>query len=89
MELAAFVLGIISILVSFGGAFAGCSWLGCISGILAIIFGATGLKSQGDKHTYAKAGLVMGIISLFGGIILTIICLVLIGGTILAAASFM
>ena len=78
MGVAALVLGIISVFIAFGGGAAGMGWIGSICGILAIIFGSKGSKNGPDKKL-AKAGLILGIIALFGGLLLTIACLACIG----------
>ena len=78
METAALVLGIISLVISVGGGAAGLGWIGSACGVLAIIFGAIGMKSGGNKKT-AKTGLVLGIIALCWGLIVTVACLACIG----------
>lgn len=76
MAIASLVLGLIAL---FGG-FAG--WPGVICGILAIVFGAVGRKDTAHK-TMATWGIVLGVISLFGGLIIAI----LFGGAILAGVG--
>ncbi|MCR5435678.1 MAG: hypothetical protein K6E97_01275 [Treponema sp.] len=68
MAIAALVLGILS-LVSFWTGYGGFGL-----GILAIIFGALGLKKGGPDAGKAKAGLIMGIIACAGGIIVLVAC---------------
>lgn len=45
MGVASLVLGIISLLISFGAGAAGMGWVGSICGILAIVLGAIGKKN--------------------------------------------
>ena len=61
MAIAALVLGIGGIVIPFGGP---------IMSILAIVFGALGMKRQPDKRGMAIAGLVLGIIGVVWGVIL-------------------
>ena len=77
METAALVLGIISLAISVFGI--SVEWIGSVCGILAIIFGAIGMKKNTPDQGKAKAGLIMGIISLFLGVILTVACVACIG----------
>ena len=56
MQTAALVLGIISLVISIGGGAAGLGWVGSICGILAIVFGAIGMKAGGDQRKTAKTG---------------------------------
>lgn len=77
METAAFVLGIIALVISICGT--SYSWVGSVCGILAIIFGAIGMKNNGPDRGKAKAGLIMGVISLTIGIIVTVACVICIG----------
>lgn len=53
-NVASFVLGIISVLTTLFW------YIGLPTGILAIIFGAKGIKRTGSKM--AKAGMIMGIV---------------------------
>ena len=59
--------GIISLIFALVGLFVGwipfLGWFGIIFPIIAIIFGAIGIKKD-DSHGMAIAGLVIGIISL-------------------------
>lgn len=71
MEIAALVLGIIALLLSFTGIF---GWMGSVCGILAIIFGALGMKENSPNKGKAQAGLILGIFSIIIGIIFTIAC---------------
>mgnify|MGYP006279424835 CR=1 FL=1 len=61
MAVAALVLGIAGILIPFGGP---------VMSILAVVFGALGMKRQPDKRGMAVAGLVLGIIGVVWGVIL-------------------
>jgi len=79
MQTAALVLGIISLVIAIGGGAAGLGWIGSICGILAIIFGAIGMKAGGEQRKNAKIGLILGIISLCWGLIVTIACLACLG----------
>lgn len=77
MATAALVLGIISLVACF---IPGINWAGSICGVLAIIFGALAMKKgPEDQKGRAKAGLVLGVISLALGIVVTIICAVCFG----------
>lgn len=80
MGVASLVLGIISLLISFGAGAAGMGWVGSICGILAIVLGAVGKKNPEQKGT-ATGGLVCGIIALFWGIFATIACVACLGAT--------
>lgn len=75
MEVAALVLGIISLVSSVFSSFLGLGSIGSVCGILGIIFGAIGLKSEGTKKSQAKAGLILGIIALSWKIIIILACL--------------
>lgn len=59
--------GIISLIFAIVGLFIGCipfiGWIGIFFPIVAIIFGAIGIKKD-DSNGMAIAGLVIGIISL-------------------------
>ena len=79
MQTAALVLGIVSLVIAVGGGAAGMGWIGSICGILAIVFGALGMKAGGDQKKTAKTGLLLGIISLCWGLIVTVACLACIG----------
>ncbi len=79
MHTAALVLGIVSLVIAIGGGAAGMGWIGSICGILAIIFGAIGMKEGGQQRKTAKTGLILGIIALCWGLIVTIACLTCIG----------
>lgn len=68
MAIAALVLGILA-LVSFWTGYGGFGL-----GILAIIFGALGMKKGGADAGKAKAGLIMGVIACAGGIIILVAC---------------
>lgn len=82
MEIAALVLGIISLVCSL---IAGpLSFIGSLLAIIGIILGALGLKSGTEKASKAKAGLIMSIIALVLGIIMSLACLVCIGATVSA-----
>lgn len=74
MAVASLVLGIIGLVCSVFGSPVGASWLGSVCGVLAIIFGAVGMKKDSPDRGRAKAGLVLGILSLTLGVILTIAC---------------
>lgn len=78
MGVAALILGIISLLISFGFGAAGMGWIGSICGVLAIILGAIG-KGNPEQRGVATGGLVCGVIALFWGIIATIACIACIG----------
>ena len=80
MGVASLVLGIISLLISFGAGFAGMGWAGSICGILAIVLGAIAKKNPEQKGP-ATGGLVCGIIALCWGIIATIACVACLGAT--------
>lgn len=71
MEIAALVLGIIGLVLSLFGSSGGISF---ICSVLAIIFGAISLKKEGSDRGKAKAGLILGIISLALGVVLLIVC---------------
>ena len=73
MHIAAFVLGIVSIITSFFW------YVSMPSGILAIVFGAKAAKKTGSK--LAKAGLITGIIGL------SLFLLIYIGLTLALIAS--
>ena len=47
--------------------------------ILAIIFGAIGMKAGGPQSKTAKTGMILGIIALCWGLIVTVACLACIG----------
>lgn len=79
METSALVLGIISLCMSLFGSPAGFAWAGSLCGVLAIIFGAIGMKNNNSLRGRAKAGLVLGVIALTWGIIATIACLTCLG----------
>lgn len=79
MQTAALVLGIVSLVIAVGGGAAGMGWIGSLCGILAIIFGAIGMKAGGAQRKTAKTGLILGIISLCWGLIVTVACLACIG----------
>ena len=79
MQTAALVLGIVSLVIARGGGAAGMGWIGSVCGILAIIFGAIGMKAGGEQKKTAKTGMVLGIIALCWGLIVTIACLACIG----------
>lgn len=73
MAVASLVLGIIGFLCSIFGSPAGASWLGSVCGILAIVFGALGMKDSNNKGK-AQAGLILGVLSFVSGILFTILC---------------
>lgn len=77
MAIASLVLGLIALLGGLAG------WPGVICGILAIVFGAIGRKDNAHK-TMATWGIVLGVIALFGGLIIALV----IGGAILGLAAF-
>ena len=79
MQTAALVLGIVSLVIAVGGGAAGMGWIGSICGILAIVFGALGMKSGGPQRKNAKTGLILGIVALCWGLIVTVACLACIG----------
>ena len=79
MQTAALVLGIVSLVIAVGGGAAGMGWIGSLCGILAIIFGAIGMKAGGPQRKNAKTGMILGIISLCWGLIVTVACLACIG----------
>ena len=78
MAIASLVLGLISLLGCVAGG------PGVVCGILAIIFGVIGRKDSKNRGM-ATAGLVLGILAIFGGLIV----LLLLGGAILGAAAFL
>lgn len=65
MAIAALVLGILGLVCFFMPP------LAIICAVLAIIFGALGMKSE--KRGMALAGLIMGIIAIAGGILMLIL----------------
>lgn len=80
MQTTALILGIISLCISLGFGAANLGWIGSICGLLAIIFGAIGMKSGNTKEKKnAKIGMILGIISFCWGIIVTIACIACIG----------
>ena len=79
MQTAALVLGIVSLVIAVGGGAAGMGWIGSLCGILAIIFGALGMKAGGPQRKTAKTGLILGIVALCWGLIVTVACLACIG----------
>ena len=79
MQTAALVLGIVSLVIAVGGGAAGMGWIGSVCGILAIIFGALGMKAGGAQRKTAKTGMVLGIIALCWGLIVTVACLACVG----------
>lgn len=92
MQTSALVMGIISLCISLGFGAANLGWVGSICGVLAIIFGAIGMK-EGDASDKkrAKTGMILGIISFCWGIIVTIACIACIGagaGAFFGAAGF-
>lgn len=76
MEVAALVMGIIAI---FGGFLGVSGFVGPICAILAIIFGVLGMKKNSDKKGMAKAGMIMGIVSIAISIVVTVACVACIG----------
>lgn len=76
MAVASLVLGLIALLGGLAG------WPGVICGILAIVFGTAGRKDPAHK-TMATWGIVLGVIALFGGLIIALV----VGGAILGAAA--
>ena len=81
MGIASLVLGIFSLVSAcFFGPFA---FIGSISGILAVIFGAVGKKNSKPCST---AGLVCGIIGIVWGLVATIACAAWVGAAAAAAA---
>lgn len=76
MAIASLVLGLIALLGGLAG------WPGVICGILAIVFGAVGRKDKAHK-TMATWGIVLGVIALFGGLIIALV----VGGAIIGAAA--
>lgn len=81
MAVAALVLGIVAIVMCWFGPG---GWIGSCCGILAIIFGLLGQKNDPSKKGMAKAGFVLGILSLIAGIIVTIACVACVGAAALA-----
>ncbi len=79
MHTAALVLGIVALVIAVGGGFAGMGWVGSLCAILAIIFGAIGMKSGGEQKKTAKTGMILGIIALCWGLIVTIACIACLG----------
>lgn len=80
MQTAALVFGIIALCASLGLGAASLGWVGSLCGILAIIFGAIGMKdTDADGKKRAKTGMILGIISFCWGIIVTIACIACIG----------
>ncbi len=75
MEVAALVLGIVSLATSLGLGLANMGWLGSICAIVGIVLGAIGLKRNGAKKGYAKVGLILSIVALSWGIVATIACI--------------
>lgn len=78
MAIASLVLGLISLLGCVAGG------PGVVCGILAIIFGVLGRKDSKNRGM-ATAGLVLGIIAIFGGLIV----LLLLSGALLGMAAFL
>ena len=72
VEIAALVLGIIGLVGSFIPIVN--YSVGFICGLLAIIFGAIGVKKETPNKTKAKIGLILGIITLVIGLITVIAC---------------
>ena len=79
MHTAALVLGIVALVIAVGGGFAGMGWIGSLCAILAIIFGAIGMKSGGEQKKTAKTGMILGIVALCWGLIVTVACITCIG----------
>ncbi|MBO7583229.1 MAG: hypothetical protein IKX70_00295 [Treponema sp.] len=79
MHTAALVLGIVSLVIAIGGGAAGMGWIGSVCGILAIIFGALGMKAGGEQKKTAKTGMILGIVALCWGLIVTVACITCIG----------
>lgn len=75
MAIAALVLGIVAVCGCF---IPGIGWVGSVCGVLAIILGALG-KKDAENAGKAKAGIVLGIISLTLGIIVTVACVACVG----------
>ena len=76
MAMAGMIMGILSLVTWLFAGF-------LIFGPLAIIFGIVGKKqalSQGRTSGAATAGIVMGIVSLAGGLLLCVSCIVFLGG---------
>ena len=76
--LASMILGIVSLVLTFGIGITGYGWVGSICGILAIVFGVMGKKNPEQKGM-ATAGIICGFFSLFSGILSTIACLSCLG----------
>ncbi len=76
MAVAALVLGILSLVVPYGGP---------VLGVLAIIFGVLGKKQTPDKKGMATAGFVMGIIGVAWGVVLIIIMVSCCGAAVAAS----
>lgn len=79
MHTAALVLGIVSLVIAVGGGIAEMGWIGSFCGILAIIFGAIGMKAGGEQKKTAKTGMILGIIALCWGLIVTVACIACLG----------
>lgn len=84
MEVAALVLGIVSLV---GGIFGVTGVVGPVCAVLAIIFGVLGTKKNSEKKGLAKAGLIMGIISIALSIIITLACVACVGAAASAVAN--
>lgn len=76
MAIASLVLGLIALLGGIAG------WPGVICGILAIVFGAVGRSDKAHK-TMATWGIVLGVLALFGGLIIALVF----GGMLIGAAA--
>lgn len=61
MGVASLVLGIISIVISFGGV--GLQWVGILPGLIGVILGVQGRKDP-DNRGLATGGLVCSIVGL-------------------------
>lgn len=76
MEMSALVLGIVGLVLSILNSFLGLSWIGSICGLLAVIFGALGMKKEGADKVKAKTGFVLGIVAMALGIIFFATCMI-------------
>lgn len=86
MSTLALVLGIIGLIGGGLGFWAGWfSYIGFIASVLAIILGAIALrnaKTHGNKDSKAKAGLILGIISVALSIVAFIVGVILVASII-------
>lgn len=78
MGVAALVLGIIGLVLSFWTG-----WIGALFGLVATILGAIGRKNP-EKKGIATAGMVLGIITLVVSLAVVIICTCFVGAASMA-----